>query len=130
MSNPVSIINEKGKSMKVRPASYKVTQATAANDPIPLANSETLFREATIYGQNNFGAGNANTGNVNIRALAAAGNITKTILPDEGITIAAPLGCVFDLQDFYLDAVTNADGVVIEYDLDPGETVHADIAGS
>lgn len=80
--------------------------------PVALGIDGTYFRTATLIG-NNDNARTANTGNVWIGATTNNNAQPFLISSGQTITIEAPVGEWYDLNDWYLDVATANDGVVI-----------------
>jgi len=92
----------------------QITKTVAAiATPEALAANDTLFRRATLLGKKA-----ARTNNAGIVYLGiGATNDTQAleINPGETVTIEAPVGCKYDLNDWYLDVLNAGDGVVVIY---------------
>ena len=85
----------------------------ATNIPEALAADGTFFRTATLIAHNDWDV--SNTGNVRLGASSINGRQPVTMPPGSVWNIIAPDGQKYDLNDYYLDVDTAADGVVIEY---------------
>ncbi len=92
----------------------QVTKTVAATaTPEALAADGTFFQAATLIGKK--AARTLNTGTVYLGIGATNDTQALEILPGEVIEITAPPGQKYDLNDWYLDVATAADGVVIIY---------------
>ena len=90
-----------------------IKTVTATATPEALAADGTFFRMATVIGVKA-----ARTNNAGIVYLGiGATNDTQpyAINPGESITIEAPVGAKYDLNDWYLDVLNAADGVAVIY---------------
>ena len=86
----------------------------ATNIPEALAADGTFFRTATLIAHNDQ-ARTSNTGNVYLGASSVNGQQPVMMTPGSVWNIIAPDGQKYDLNDYYLDVDTAADGIVIEY---------------
>ena len=86
----------------------------ATNIPEALAADGTFFRTATLVAHNDWDDV-SNTSNVRLGASSINGRQPVTMTPGSVWNIIAPEGQKYDLNDYYLDVDTAADGVVIEY---------------
>ncbi len=77
------------------------------------ATAGTFFRQATFLGKK--AARTDNTSSAFLGMTATNDAQAYEIVAGGEITITAPIGCKYDLYDFYLDVGTNADGVVVWY---------------
>lgn len=90
-----------------------IKTVAATGTPEALAANNTFFSTALIGGVKA-----ARTANVGIVYLGiGSGNDTQpfAINPSEWLTINAPVGQKFDLNDWYLDVLNAGDGVAIIY---------------
>ena len=94
------------------PVQITKTVAAAAT-PEALAADGTFFRSATIIASK--AARVLNTGLVYLGIGATNDASALELSPGDVYTITAPLGQQYDLNDWYLDVVTAADGVVVIY---------------
>jgi len=81
--------------------------------PEALAADGTFFRKATLIGLK--AARTANVGNVYLGIGATNDTQPLQIAPSEVITITAPTGAKYDLNDWYLDVLNAGDGVAVIY---------------
>lgn len=92
----------------------QVTKTVAASGtPEALAADGTFFLTATLIGKRSARVNNTSSVFLGI----GSGNDTQAleISPGEVVQITASDGQRYDLNDWYLDVVTNADGVIIIY---------------
>ena len=90
------------------------TVAASGTPEAITATSPTYFRHAMFTGHNDE-ARTANTGNVWLGVTSGNSTQPIRIVPNQTITLEAPLGLMFDLSSWYLDVATNGDGVVVIY---------------
>lgn len=86
----------------------------AASAPVALAASQTYFRYALLLGCKALDGTN-NVGIVQIGASATASQQPIIINPGDTYVLPAPHGAKFDFQNWYLDTLNDADGVVAIY---------------
>ena len=92
----------------------QITKTVAAiATPEALAADGTFFQTATIIAKK--AARTANTGIVYLGIGATNDTQALPLNPGDVYEVNAPVGQKYDLNDFYLDVATAADGVVIIY---------------
>lgn len=79
-----------------------------------LSATQKYFRQAILVAKKDL-AGTDNTGAVYLGRSSAANEQPIVIQPGGSYVLEPPNGAKFDLSDWYLDADTNDDGVVILY---------------
>lgn len=96
-----------------------VKNVTAAGTPEQLKAAATYFMKAVVLGRKGLGptssAANVNTGTVRIGPAAAANLQPFELAPGDERVLLPPVGQRWNLADWYVDAVTNGDGVVVLY---------------
>ena len=116
-------VDDQGNGLPVNPGPPEAADATVPiqilktvadpGTPEALAVDGTFFRTATLIAHNDWDV--SNTGNVRLGASSINGRQPVTMPPGSVWNIIAPDGQKYDLNDYYLDVDTAADGVVIEY---------------
>lgn len=86
---------------------------SATGTPEALAADGTFFQTATLIGKKV--ARTNNTGTVYLGIGVTNDTQALEILPGEVVQITAPPGQKYDLNDWYLDVATAADGVIVIY---------------
>lgn len=116
-------VDDQGNGLPVNPGPPEAADATVPiqilktvadpGTPEALAVDGTFFRTATLIAHNDWDV--SNTGNVRLGASSINGRQPVTMPPGSVWNIIAPDGQKYDLNDYYLDVDTAADGVVIIY---------------
>lgn len=90
---------------------------TTAGTPVRLTTSHVLTNRFTVYGAKTVNRG-VNTGSV---FIGDANDQLQQLVPYDPtlaggeVVYQAPVGSMFDLSEFWIDAATNGDGVVVSY---------------
>lgn len=98
--------------------STPVAKTVADKDtPEAITATATWFRRATFYGKAT-AQGAANTDSVFVGCESGNGANAVEIIGGGENVIEAPLGCRYNLADFYCDVVVDGEGVVVIVDAD------------
>lgn len=96
---------------------YKAKQiiktVAASGTPEVIASEFTQFSHATFIGLK--AERTANAGRVYLGVTSTNNTQPITLDPSEIKSISAPPGVLYSLHDWYVDVVTNGDGVVVIY---------------
>jgi hypothetical protein len=108
----VAIVNYLSACEYVRPQ-VLIKTVTSITVPELISATDIFFRKATIIGNKSARVGN--TGIVYI-GVAGTNDVQAFAIASGAVAyLNAPVGCRMSFKDFWIDAATAADGVVIMY---------------
>ena len=92
----------------------KVATVTTAGTRVALSTTNLNCRRCTVRAQKDYRT--ANTGTVYLGPTGTTNHQGFAISPGTEVSLDAPIGCRLNLKNWYLDAETSGDGILLIYD--------------